>query len=71
METCQGHSPIKANLSKFFPSYDQKAWSCSLCILKLEYSQHLFLGCDIARIVWRQSKWQLNIEAFVDFLISN
>jgi hypothetical protein len=37
----------------------------------LETANHLFLGYDITRTIWRNSNWPLNVEAFVDLHISS
>lgn len=63
--------PIKAKLAKIIPSNDPEVWSCPLCKAKLEIAAHVFLGCDIARFIWRQPEWPLNVDAFEDYHISS
>jgi exonuclease III len=38
--------------------------SCSLCSGPIDSVLHLFFSCPIARVVWRQSFWPLDILAF-------
>jgi hypothetical protein len=38
--------------------------SCSLCSGPIDSILHLFFSCPIARVVWRQSFWHLDILAF-------
>lgn len=51
------------------PSINSEVWSCPMCNSNVETIEHVFLGCDIARIIWIQSDW--NIDAFESFHISS
>jgi hypothetical protein len=64
LEGSLGYSP-NAKLAKFIPSNGNKVCFCPLCNKQLETAQQFFfLGCDIVRIIWRQSNWPLKIHAF-------
>lgn len=39
---------------------------CPLCNGQVEFLQHLFLSCPLARQLWHSSKWPFNLLAFVD-----
>jgi hypothetical protein len=60
---------MRAKLVKFVPSNGNKVCFCPLCNKQLETAQQIFLGCDIVRIIWRQSNWPLKIHAFENFPI--
>jgi hypothetical protein len=50
---------------------EDEVWLCPLCNSKLETANHIFLGRDIARIIWRHSNLPLNVEAFVNLHTSS
>jgi hypothetical protein len=50
---------------------DDNAWVCPFCNGPLETLNHIFLECDLARILWRTSPWPLLISSFADRPISD
>lgn len=63
--------PTKDKLARVVQSNDIEVWSCPLSNSKLETTEHLFLDCDIVRIIWRNSNSPINVAAFEDFHISS
>lgn len=53
--------PTKERLSQLFPVADP---NCVLCNMVPETGHHLILDCPFTIVVWRNSKWQVNLEAF-------
>jgi len=49
----------RANIGRFIISEDIDAWVCPFCKNSLETLSHIFLKCDLARILWRSSSWPL------------
>jgi hypothetical protein len=47
-----------------------KTLTHSLRSHSFETTNHLFIDCDLTRIIWRQSKWPLSISTFTDFPIT-
>ena len=63
--------PCRANIGRFVISEDDNAWVCPFCNGPLETLNHIFLECDLARILWRTSPWPLLIFSFVARPISD
>lgn len=38
--------------------------TCVLCNMAPEMGHHLLLACPLTIAVWRNSKWQINLDAF-------
>jgi hypothetical protein len=56
--------PYRANIGRFVNSEDDNAWVCPFCNGTLETLNHIFLDCDLAKILWRTSPWPLLISSF-------
>jgi hypothetical protein len=54
--------PTKYRISHSLPS-SQMDTSCSLCVGPIDSIFHLFFSCPIARVVWHQSFWPIDILA--------
>jgi hypothetical protein len=54
--------PSKHRISHSLPSSHLDT-TCSLCAGPIDSIFHLFFNCPIARVVWRQSFWPLDITA--------
>jgi hypothetical protein len=63
--------PSRANIGRFIISEDMDAWVCPFCKNSLETLSHIFLECDLARILWRSSSWPLFSSAFASKHISD
>lgn len=63
--------PSRANIGRFIISEDMDAWVCPFCKNSLETLSHIFLECDLARILWRSSSWPLFPSAFASRHISD
>lgn len=61
---------MKANIARFSQSTNEEVQLCPLCNSCLETLPHLFLGCDIAIVIWRNADWPINIDGFKDFPVS-
>jgi hypothetical protein len=46
------------------------AWACPFCNGPLETLNHIFLNSDLAKILWRTSRWPILISSFADRPIS-
>ncbi|GLT59036.1 hypothetical protein SLA2020_318810 [Shorea laevis] len=49
---------------RFVSSADDEAWVCPFCKGPPETLSHIFLECDLARILWRSSPWPILISVF-------
>lgn len=58
----QSALPLRGFLSQFVVSDDRLAGLCSLCGLEIEMAEHLFLRCQIARVVWREAPWPIQVD---------
>jgi hypothetical protein len=56
--------PARANIGRFVVSDDANAWVCPFCKGPLETLCHIFLECDLARILWRNSPWFIMSSSF-------
>jgi hypothetical protein len=56
--------PSRDNISRFVVSEDPNTWNCPFCNCTVETLNHIFLDCDLARILWRSSPWPLNPVGF-------
>lgn len=56
--------PFRANISRFVTVEDPNTWLCPFCHNTLETLGHIFLECDLARNLWRNSPWPLNLANF-------
>ena len=63
--------PCRDNIGRFVYSEDVNAWVCPFCKGPLETLNHIFLECDLARILWRTSPWPLLISSFAARPISD
>jgi hypothetical protein len=52
--------PTRAKIGRFVVSEDPDAWLCPFCKGPLETLTHIFLECDLARILWRSSPWPIS-----------
>ena len=43
---------------------DPLAWVCPFCKCPFETLCHIFLGCNLARILWRSSPWPITTSSF-------
>jgi hypothetical protein len=63
--------PTRAKIGRFVVSDDPTAWLCPFCKGPLETLTHIFLECDLARILWRSSPWPISFLAFSSRPISD
>jgi hypothetical protein len=63
--------PSRANIGRFIISEDMEAWVCPFCKNSLETLSHIFLECDLDRILWRSSSWPLFPSTFASRHISD
>jgi hypothetical protein len=63
--------PSRANVGQFIIYEEMDAWVCTFCKNSLETLSHIFLECDLARILWRSSSWPLFPSAFASRHISD
>jgi hypothetical protein len=56
--------PSRAKIGRFVVSEDSSAWLCPFCKDPLETLTHIFLECDLARILWRYSPWPISFLAY-------
>jgi hypothetical protein len=47
------------SIGRVVSSVDTNAWICPFCNGPLGTSCHIFLDCDLAKILWRSSSWPL------------
>ncbi|KAB1199595.1 hypothetical protein CJ030_MR0G020163 [Morella rubra] len=62
----QNALPMRGVVAHIVNSDSDQQCLCSLCGLEAESAEHLFLRCQVARVVWHGSFWPLLIERFVD-----
>ena len=43
---------------------DVNAWVCPFCRGPLETLNHIFLNCDLVKVIWRTSPWPNLISSF-------
>ena len=58
-------------IDRFVVSEDPTAWLCPFYKCPLETSTHIFLECDLARILWRSFPWPISFLAYSTGSISN
>jgi hypothetical protein len=63
--------PSRGNIGCFVASVDVDAWVCPFCKGPQKTLCHIFLECDLARILWRTSSWPLIISGFATRPISD
>jgi len=63
--------PSRGNIGRVVSSIDTNAWICPFYKGPLETLCHIFLDCDLARIIWRSSSWPLITIGFSDKPISD
>jgi exonuclease III len=63
--------PTRANIGRFVVSEDANTWVCPFCKGPLETLCHIFLECDLARILWRNSPWSIMSSSFSSRPISD
>jgi hypothetical protein len=57
--------PSRTNIGRFVSSVDLDSWVCPFCKGPQETLSHLFLECDLARLLWWNSPWPLITSSFV------
>jgi hypothetical protein len=55
----------RTNIGRFVSSVDLDSWVCPFCKGSQETLIHLFLECDLARLLWWNSPWPLITSSFV------
>jgi hypothetical protein len=63
--------PSRAKIGNFVVSEDPSAWLCPFCKGPLETLPHIFLECDLARILWRSLPWPISFLAYSSRPISD
>lgn len=53
-------------LSRFIDAANPEMGLCPLCGLGIETTEHLFLRCKVARVVWREAPWPLQVDLIPD-----
>jgi hypothetical protein len=56
--------PTLSNIGRFVSNVPLISWNCPMCKGPSETIEHLMLDCPIAKIIWRNSKWPLDISVF-------
>ena len=55
---------FRANIERFVIAEDPLALVCPFCKGPLKTFCHIFLDCDLARILWRSSLWPISTSSF-------
>lgn len=43
---------------------DMELAACQICFQEVETIEHVFLHCSLAQIIWKESPWPINTNAF-------
>ncbi|KAB1207370.1 hypothetical protein CJ030_MR7G017447 [Morella rubra] len=57
--------PLHGRIHQEIFDHELPLASCPLCYLSVETREHLFLGCSLSRILWRQGPWPFLAEQFL------
>jgi hypothetical protein len=63
--------PSRSKIGRFVISAEEDAWVCPFCKGPVETLCHIFLECDLARILWRSSPWPLMTSVYASRPISD
>lgn len=63
--------PVRTNIFKFVSNVDQEVQCCPFCLGPLETLQHIFFECPLARLIWFNSNWPMNLTAFTNLPIGS